>query len=111
MPIQKLKIIRQKYDHSRFWELFIPNTFTFQFWLASAAFSFFVYQTLYQKGGEGVWNIMINKILPWVFVIFAFCCMAIIFYLFISWAIGFVIKKVKYRQKQGGKRKNAEHIK
>ena len=63
-----ISIVREKRNTSRFWGLFRPSTNNFQFWLASAAFSFFAYQTLYEsRKASGMIDYFSHKILPFEF--------------------------------------------
>lgn len=97
-----MELKRQKNDLSRFWELFLPTTNNFQFWLASAAFSFFVYASL--GGGAVVEGVAawFREITAWIFLVFGWLCIAMLVYLFISWRFGFKIEAVS-KKKKGGK--------
>jgi hypothetical protein len=76
---------RERHNLSRFWELFNPTTNNFQFWLASASFSFFAYSSL--------WEIEMTPqvLLAWGFQIFGWFCVVVIIYLLLSWIFKFRI--------------------
>ena len=92
--MQKLTILYNQFSRSRFWELFSPNTITFGFWLATASFSFFIYQSImpYRLGTLMEWT---KGILSAAFLVFGLICVGIILYLGITW-----ILKIRITKKQ-----------
>ncbi len=90
-----IKIVQENRDRSRFWELFRPTTNNFQLWLASSAFAFFAYQSLYEREVVGVWEMIMHQIIAYAFAVFGFVFMGGIVYLFLSWIIGFGIRRIK----------------
>ena len=83
-----LKVFRQKYPKYRFWELFKPHVITFGFWLATASFSFFAYQSLYKESAEGVWGMIMHQILAYMFAIIGILGVLAMLYLFVTWLFG-----------------------
>ena len=96
-----IQFYRPKYDKSRFWELFIPTTNNLQFWLASSAFSFFIYQSLYKDVVVGVWEMIFRQFLAYAFVVFGFIFMGGMAYLFITWVFNIGIRKIKEKGRDG----------
>ncbi len=94
-----LKIFRHKYPLSRFWELFRPTVLNFSFWLATAAFWFFAYQSLLPSAGEADVSLA-QQILPDVFLWFGYFCLAVIVYLSITWIFGIRITKRKTNKEE-----------
>ena len=90
-----IQFYRPKYNKSRFWELFIPTTNNLQFWLASSAFAFFAFQSLYKDVVEGVWEVLIHKCIAYAFAVFGFVLLGGLFYLFITWVFNIGIRKIK----------------
>ncbi len=93
---------KERYNLARFWELFNPTTNNFQFWLASAAFSFFAYTSLWEVGMNP------QVVLAWGFQIFGWFCVAMLVYLFISWVVGFRIKTPAERKAEKAKKAKAK---
>lgn len=89
-----LKVFRQKYPLSRFGELFVPTVLNFSFWLATAVFWFFAYQSLLPSAEEANMSLA-QRILPDVFLWFGYFCLGVIVYLFITWLLGIRITKTK----------------
>lgn len=92
---------RKKYDLLRFWELFTPHLSTFNFWLASAAFSFFASQSLMPIKSESIMSLM-REVLAWGFLIFGYACVVILLWLVIAWLCGLgVLSRERGKSKQG----------
>lgn len=100
-----IRVIKEHHDLSRFWELFAPVTNNFQFWLASAAFSFFVYTSLVQNNTYDMSLIEhIEEAIAYFFLSVGFLCIFVLFYLFISWIFHFKID-FKHARKSKVKKK------
>lgn len=96
-----IQFYRQKHDKSRFWELFIPTTNNFQFWLASSAFAFFAYQSLYKSDVVGVWGMLVHNLIAYAFAGLGFILIGGLAYLFLAWIIGFGIRRIKKGNRDG----------
>lgn len=91
-----IKFVHENRDRSRFWELFRPTTNNFQFWLATSAFAFFVYQTLYESGRRSsVIDFFLHQVIPVSFAVLGFVGILGIFYLFVTWVLDKGIKRTK----------------
>jgi len=86
-----------RYELSRFGELFNPTLLNFCFWLATAAFWFFAYQSVSSRNEEADMSFA-QSILPDVFLYFGYLCMACIAYLAITWMCGIRIHKKKTKE-------------
>jgi hypothetical protein len=95
--MHKIEMLKRQFPKSRFWELFSPNTITFGFWLATASFWFFLYQSLYDPiwGAGSMIDYFIHVIAPYIFFTFGVLCILAIIYLGITWLFGirFINKK------------------
>ena len=94
-----IKILRQKYPLHRFWELFIPTVLNFGFWLASASFWFFSYQSVLPNRLETLIE-WICGVLSATFLCFGIMCLAILAYLAITWILGIRITRKKSREEE-----------
>ena len=92
---------QDKHDKSRFLELLYPTTNNFNIWLATAAFSFFAYQSLHQSKEWACMIIdkVVREILPMAFLVFGGMCMLVIFYVVITWLSGYRIHIKKTKEK------------
>jgi len=92
--MQNLQMLKGQFPKNRFWELFSPCTITFGFWLATASFCFFAYQSLLPPNMEGIMS-WTAGVLSAAFFIFGIACMLVVFYLFITWVAGIRITRKK----------------
>jgi len=97
--MQKFKILKGQFPKKRFWELFSPCIITFGFWLATASFCFFAYQSLLPPNMEGIMN-WTAGVLSTAFFIFGIACMIVILYLFITWILSIRITKNKTKTEE-----------
>lgn len=94
-----IKISRQKYPLHRFLELFMPTVLNFSFWLASAAFWFFAYQSISPNAKEATVSLA-QQILPNVFLWLGYFCLLVLVYIFFTWISGIRIARRKPNQKE-----------
>jgi len=90
----KLEVQRNQFVQTRIWELFSPNTHSFGFWLATASFTFFAYQSIIPARLETVmeWT---RGVTSAVFLFFGYFCIAVLIYLAITWILNIRITKKK----------------
>jgi len=89
-----IKFVREKHDLSRFWELFIPTTNSFSFWLASAAFAFFAFSSLLPNKEANMSFLHIaREITAYLFLGVGWLFVAILVYLFLSWFFHFALRR------------------
>ena len=93
-----IKIVQENRDRSRFWELFRPTTNNLQFWLASAAFLFFISALLLPRLEAGMSISILDswrEVASWI--LFGFGCVgiAVAGYLFVTWITNKGLKNTK----------------
>jgi hypothetical protein len=99
MEIIRYGKARRQYNRHRFWELFKPNTITFSFWLATASFSFFAYQSISLAVLEGIMG-WVTIFSSYFFLGFGFLCVLAIVYLGVTWLLGFSIQKKRTKEEE-----------
>ena len=93
-----IKIVQENRDRSRFWELFRPTTNNLQFWLASAAFYFFIAALLLPRLEAGMSISVLDswrEVSSWVFFGLGWLCIVVIGYLFVTWITNKGLKRTK----------------